>query len=45
MAFYKKMNLMLIEPHIREIIKEYESVTLYDEDLCELHLENLEDNG
>ena len=40
MTTYNKINLMLLESHIPQIVKEYESVTLFDKDLCELTLEN-----
>lgn len=40
MTTYNKINLLLLESHIPEIVKEYESVTLFDKDLCELTLEN-----
>lgn len=40
MTTYNKINLLLMESHIPEIVREYESVTLFDKDLCELTLEN-----
>ncbi len=45
MTTYNKINLMLLESHIPPIVKEYESVTLFDKDLCELTLENPSDFG
>ena len=45
MTTYNKIHLLLMESHVHEIIKEYESVTLFDKDLCELTLENPSDFG
>lgn len=39
MAQYQKMNLMLLESHAFEPLKEIEEVILFDEDLCELNLD------
>lgn len=45
MTTYNKIHLLLLESHIPEIVKEYESITLFDKDLCELTLDNPSDIG
>lgn len=43
MITYNKVHLLLLESHIPEMDKEYESVTLFDKDFCELTLDNPSD--
>jgi len=45
MTTYNKIHLLLLESHIPEMVKEYESVTLFDKDFCELTLDNPSDIG
>ena len=43
MAAYRKMRLLLMEASVSYIIKDYEAVTVFDNDLCEIKLAKEED--
>lgn len=40
LAQYQKMNLLMLESHMSDPIRPFENLLLFDENLCELHLDS-----